>query len=107
MCLCPLDLALFRGGLLLFCVHRQDVTTENKRVCVFVIAMSALVEFLGAVRHRVLLQFRWSVEAFTTNGTFVWIVLGVYRYDMAFQVTGVGTFVITVGTMVGLVLLMR
>lgn len=52
-----------------------------------------------------LLQFRRPVEAFTTDGTFVWIVLGVNRYDMAFQVTGVGTFVITVGTMVGLILL--
>lgn len=86
-------------------VNRQDMSTENKRVCNFKVAVPALVEFLGAMRHGVLLQFRRPMEAFSTDGTFVWIVLGVNRYDMAFQVTGVGTFVITVGTMVGLILL--
>ena len=82
------------------------MATENKRVCNFKVAVSALMEFLGAVRYRMLLQFRRPVEAFPTDSAFVWIVLGVNRYDMAFQVTGVGTFVITVGTMVGLILLM-
>lgn len=90
---------------MLFCMDRQDMTTENKRVCNFKVAVTALMEFLGAVGYRVLLQFRRPMEAFTTDGTFVWVVLGVNRYDMAFQVTGVGTFVITVGTMVGLILL--
>lgn len=107
MRLCPLWLTLFRRGLLLLSVDRQDMATENKRVCNFEVAVPALVEFLGAMGYRVLLQFRRPVEAFTTDGTFVWIVLGVNRYDMAFQVTGVGTFVITVGTMVGLILLVR
>lgn len=83
------------------------MTTENKRVCNFIVAVPALMEFLSAVGYRVLLQFRWPVEAFTTNGTFVWIVLGVNGYDMAFQVAGVGTFMITVGTMVGLIFLVR
>lgn len=83
------------------------MATENKRVCNFEVAVAALMKLLGPVRHRVLLQFRRSVEAFTTDGTFVWIVLGVNGYDMAFQVTRVGTFVITVGTMVGLILLVR
>lgn len=82
------------------------MATENKRVCNFKVAVPALMEFLGAMGYRVLLQFRWPVEAFFTDSTFVWIVLGVNRYDMAFQVAGVGTFVVTVGTMVGLILLM-
>lgn len=107
MRLCPLNLGLFRRGLLFFRVDRQDVTAENKGICIFVVTMPTLMEFLGSMRHRVLLQFRRSVEAFPTNGTFVWIVLGVNRYDMAFQVTGIGTFVITVGTKVGLILFVR
>lgn len=102
---CPLTFTLFRRGLLLLGVDGQDMATENKRVCVFKVAVSALVEFLGAVGDRVLLEFRRPVEAFATDGTLVWIVLGVNRYNMAFQVTGVGALVVTVGTMVGLVLL--
>lgn len=83
------------------------MTTENKGICIFVITVPTLMEFLGAMGYRVLLQFRWSVETFATDGTFVWIVLGVNRYDMAFQVAGIGTFVITVGTKVGLILFVR
>lgn len=81
------------------------MAAENEGVCNFEVAVSALVEFLGAVRHGVLLQFRWPVEALSAHRTFMWIVLCVNRYDMAFQVTGVRAFVITVGTMVGLILL--
>lgn len=83
------------------------MATENKGVCNFKVAVPALMEFLGAVGHRVLLEFRRPVEAFPTDSAFVRIVLSMNRYDMAFQVTGVGTFVITVGTMVGFILLVR
>lgn len=83
------------------------MTTENEGIRVFVITVPTLMEFLGTVGHRVLLQLRWSVEAFAADGTFVWVVLGVNGYDMAFQVTGVGTLVITVGTEVGLILFVR
>lgn len=55
VCLCPLSLTLFRRGLLLLCVDRQDMTTENKGVCNFEVAVPALMEFLGAVGDRVLL----------------------------------------------------
>lgn len=81
------------------------MAAEDEGVCDFEVAVPALVEFLSAVRHRVLLELRWPVEALSADRTFVWIVLGVNRYDMAFQVTGVRAFVITVGTMVGLILL--
>lgn len=83
------------------------MATENKRVCYFKVAVPALMEFLGAMGYRVLLEFRRPVEAFSTDGTFVWIVLGVNGYDMALQVAGVRTFVITVGTVVGFILLVR
>lgn len=83
------------------------MATENKGVCDFKVAVPALMDFLSTVGYRVLLQFRWPVEAFPTNGAFVGIVLGMNRYDVTLQVTGVGTFVITVGTMMGLILLMR
>lgn len=105
--LCPLWLTLLGRGLWLLCVDRQDMATENKRVGNFEVAVAALVEFLGAVGHRVLLQLGRPVEAFTTDGTFVWVVLGVNGDDMALQVTGVGALVVTVGTKVGLILLVR
>lgn len=83
------------------------MATENKGVCNFKVAVPALMELLGAMGYRVLLEFRRPMEAFPTDSTFVWIVFSVNRNDMALQVTGIGTFVVTVGTMVGLILLMR
>jgi hypothetical protein len=83
------------------------MATEHKGVRDLEVAVSALVQFLGTVRRRVLLQFRWPVEAFIADGTFVGVVLGVHRYDVALQVTGVGALVFTVGTQVGFGLLVR
>lgn len=63
------------------------------------------MQFLDTMRRRVLFEFRRPVEAFPTYGTFMGVILSVHRYDVALQVAGVRTLVVTVSTLVGLSLL--
>lgn len=98
----PAALAL-KGEVL--CMQGQDMATQGEGVRSIEVTMPALMHLVAFVCLRMFLQLRGPVKAFFTHVTLMGEVLGVNRDNVSFQVTGVGTLVLTVWALMGLVAL--